>query len=409
MRASTIRIRALEVPPELRGRMCVDAYGMPRYWATIWSTVDGAAFSEITLAKYLRSIEQLYRSVEAETGSDCLDRYITGLAFDQIENSLTTLFVRFRNKPNSGGDANWRHAIRFLRDCLLRISKSVEMADSRMGAVEYRLRRLDQLYTSLQVPRKTHTEPIRALPAAVIADLYDIITPDSHRNPFRTMKLRWRNFALFLLLLHEGLRLSEVLSLSVDAIKNEWHMTTAGEPSTRYWLDVAPPPSDQDTRPHPASLKNDFAVRQIPVSAELEKVVRMYTENYRGRCSHPFLFASQAGAPMGKRNVNDVCRTLSSALDDTALEALRNRRKKNHLTPHDLRHTCAVMKLAHFRDHSDDMGMALQKLRLLFGWSPNSTMPQKYAKAYFEDQLATIWQDDFSEHVDVLRNLEAIT
>ncbi|MGY0522962.1 hypothetical protein ACW0JY_38485, partial [Pseudomonas aeruginosa] len=78
-----------------------------------------------------------------------------------------------------------------------------------LDEVHSRLLRLERLYSSLSLRRKRRPEIARALPAAVIEDIYELIQPDSPRNPFRTEALRWRNFALVLLMLHQGLRRSE--------------------------------------------------------------------------------------------------------------------------------------------------------------------------------------------------------
>lgn len=46
-----------------------------------------------------------------------------------------------------------------------------------------------------------------------------------------------------------------------------------------------------------------------------------------------------------------------------------------------------------------------EKLRVFFGWSRTSLMPHHYARAYFEDRLATVWQDSFDLHIETLRKL----
>ena len=51
------------------------------------------------------------------------------------------------------------------------------------------------------------------------------------------------------------------------------------------------------------------------------------------------------------------------------------------------------------------MPVALQQLRAFFGWSKESDMPLRYAKAVFEDRLATVWNDTFDERVAIVRSL----
>jgi hypothetical protein len=51
------------------------------------------------------------------------------------------------------------------------------------------------------------------------------------------------------------------------------------------------------------------------------------------------------------------------------------------------------------------MDEALQKMRTFFGWSRQSTMPARYARAVFEDRLAGVWNDAFDDRVELLRGL----
>lgn len=397
------RLRAPHVPLALRGSVLLDDHGRPRYWSTVWSSLDGAALGETTLARHLDAIELLYASVKTQTGSDQLDRLITDTELDAIESCLTGFFVAQRNRSERS-NAKWSLAVGFVRQCLLRISKSADSTERRFGELDLRLRRLDQLYLSLRMPAKKRPEPIRALSSDVVADLYEIIPPDAPRNPFRTPALRWRNFTLILLLLHQGLRRSEALMLPVDALKHEWR-TTRGV--TQYWLNVAEnPDAPDDPRADAPSLKNVFAQRQIPASNELARTLELYLQNYRGRQAHSFLFTSQTGAPLSKRSVSAICKVLTAALSPEARAQLKSFNNAERLRAHDFRHTCAVMRLTQFLDSGLEMDVAVQKLRVLFGWSRASTMPMRYARAYFEHALATVWNDKFSVHVDALRSLE---
>ncbi|WP_184999902.1 site-specific integrase [Salinisphaera japonica] len=372
----------------------------------MWTALDGAALQGSTLSEYLRAIESLYLAVERQTGKDCLDKLIAELDFDDLEKALEGHFVYQRNhatqtfQPSQG----WRLAVGFVSTCVSRLAKS---SDRTLDSIHHRLLRLDQLYTSLQMPRSKRSETVRALPAAVVEDLYDVLTPGSTRNPFRTKSLQWRNFSIILLMLHQGLRRSEVLALPADAIKQEW---VSNKQLPRCWLDIAANPYERvDPRADPARLKNHYATRQIPASSDLAGLIETYRTSYRGKPSHSYLFTSQTGAPLSKRSINVICSTLSSSLKPSAVTELKRLRKIAYIRPHDFRHTCAVMRLRQFVDAGTDMDMALQKLRVLFGWSRTSTMPQRYARAYFEERLATVWQDAFEVHVDALRRLEGVS
>jgi hypothetical protein len=51
------------------------------------------------------------------------------------------------------------------------------------------------------------------------------------------------------------------------------------------------------------------------------------------------------------------------------------------------------------------MADALERLRGFFGWCRDSVEPLRYARAVFEDRLASVWNGKFDDRVDVLRNL----
>ena len=62
----------------------------------------------------------------------------------------------------------------------------------------------------------------------MIEELHEIFHPSSQRNPYRTEPIRWRNFTIFMLLLHLGLRAGELLGPTAGAIKSEFsHATRA--------------------------------------------------------------------------------------------------------------------------------------------------------------------------------------
>lgn len=400
-----IRIRNPKVPLPLQGWLLVDWRGLPRYWATVWSALEAASLEETTLGKKLAAIEQLYQSVEAQLGDDRLDLLIAQLDFNALESCLEGFFVSLRNRSaqNAADHSGvWRTAISFIKACTDRIARSGSFKTP-IDEIHARLLRLERLHNSLNLRRTRRSETVRALPAAVLEELYELINPQSSRNPFRNDSLRWRNFSIVLLMLHQGLRRGELLVLPIDALKEDFHPNTS---EARFWLDVVRNPYESsDPRGDDPSLKNSNAVRQIPVAPTIAAAIDTYVSNYRGKQSHSYLFSSQEGSPLAKRSLNDILITVSKNLSNEAKSELYNRRKLDRIHPHALRHTCAVVRLKQFVDAGTDMNMAIQQLRVFFGWSRNSQMPQLYARAYFEDRLATVWQDAFDLHIDSIRNL----
>ncbi len=60
------------------GWLLVVDQGLPRYWATVWVALHGAALHESTLSAHLSVIESMYRSVQIQLNEDCLDRLCSG-------------------------------------------------------------------------------------------------------------------------------------------------------------------------------------------------------------------------------------------------------------------------------------------------------------------------------------------
>ncbi|HUJ28716.1 MAG TPA: site-specific integrase [Myxococcales bacterium] len=263
------------------------------------------------------------------------------------------------------------------------------------------LMRLDQ---DLVVKRSRRRARARGLPAVVIEDLYDIIRPDSARNPFRTEPLRQRNFVIVLLYLHQGLRRGELLQLPVDAIKEEFD-PHAGQ--TRLWMNVEENPYERgDPRAARPMLKNEGAHRQTPISQALVDAVDTYVQNFRRRQSTRFMFCSQERKPLSSREVNKVFERLTRSLSADARQALWKRGAPARVTPQDLRHTCAAVRLNQLVGADEArLPSAIEQLRPFFGWVRDSEMPLLYARTYFEGRIAKVWNSAFDARVEFLRSV----
>ncbi len=376
----------------------VDALGLPRYWATIWADVLKAGIEDGTRGVYLAAVERLYQSVINQSGDDCLDRMLTSLDFRSVEAALSGFLTSLRNSSAVDGadrEATWKYALMFVQDVMRHMGP---VADERMGAIDANLVRLDRLYSQIAPTHQKPAAPIRALPAVVIEDLHRLFAPASPDNPFRSDDLRWRNFLIFLVFLHLGLRRGEVLILPVNAVKEDYDPTSG---LTRYWMDVDET-LDEDSRFDAPSLKTKHSRRQLPVSEVIVALADRVAVNHRFKAVHPFLLSSQQCKPLAIRSANSIFEQVSSALSDRSRKALADRGKTS-VTAHDLRHTCAVYRLARYRGQGDDMDTAIEKLRVFFGWSPTSEMPRHYARSYFETSLQEVWEDSYDTFVETIR------
>ncbi|GFF06014.1 tyrosine-type recombinase/integrase [Stenotrophomonas maltophilia] len=365
------------------------------------SNHDLAASSQV---KKLRYIESLYGHADRQFGAHALDDALGHLNEVVLAEILESWFISIRNHPSVGpaDESRWRTGLAFVGSVVTWLSKSTLPTD-RLRQIEARLHRLSHLYGQLHVRRSRQPSQIRSLPASVIKALYEMLDPASATNPFARQHTRWLAFISFLLMLHQGLRRGELLLLTADVIKDGFD---EGQQRSRCWMNVQESlysDDGDDPRYSRPSIKSANSVRQLPVSEAVAGLVQTYVENYRGRPGHAFLLNTQQDSPLSTESLTKMFLKISAALPPSVLRELKERSGKHSVTPHDLRHTCAVVRLNQLLHHGDSMDEALQKLRAFFGWSRESQMPVRYARAVFEDRLSSVWNNAFDDRVEVLR------
>lgn len=398
------QITLADIPSKLNGPILIDSLGLPRYWATIWSLYNSADLATSTRQKQMLYIEDLYQFADSLWGSGFLDKAITRVDLASIGELLEAYFVSIQNQStlNSSAHMKWHTAFEFIRLTILRLSKGNNPA-SELKELEAKVNRLNSLYQQLKIKRQPRPDAIRSLPASVVEALYLMLDPTSPTNPFRNTRTKWQVFVILIVLLHQGLRRGELLSLPVDVVKSGYDKELG---VTRYWLAVQKNPyanTDEDTRYNKPSIKTVDSIRQIPVSELTANVIQEYIENYRGKPGHPFLINSQHNNPLSTESITLLFKKVSQFLASNVMHDLELRTGKTSITAHDLRHTCAVIRLNQLLQLGDSMEVALQKMRSFFGWSRTSDMPRKYAKAVFEDRLACVWNNVFDDRIAILR------
>jgi integrase len=399
-----VQIGTEGVPRSLRGVALVDSNHVPRYWAAVWLVVAGSQWATSTQTMRLRYVENLYEHADRAFKANALDDALSELDDARLGDILESWFVSLRNQPvaTRSNEDRWQTGLAFVTSVVNWLSKS---ADAKMRQIEARIHRLSTLYSQLHIRQGGRNETVRSLPASVVENLYQMLDPESDVNPFQRMHTRWRVFVAFVLMLHQGLRRGELLLLPADAIKSG-HDRNHGR--TRHWLNIQQngyEEADSDSRYSKPSIKTTHSVRQIPVSDATAHLVQTYCENYRGRPSHSFMLSAQTGGPLSTESLTKIFTAISKALPSEVLQELHDRTGKKSVTCHDLRHTCAVLRLHQLLERGDAMPEALQKLRTFFGWSKESDMPSRYARAVFESRLAGVWNDEFDDRVAVLRAL----
>lgn len=183
------------VPPVLREPSLLDSFGLPRFWATVWSLYQTADLASATKRKQLGYVEAFYLFSEGLVEFGALDDAIARVDLDLLGEVLEAYFISLRNQPTvtASTQLRWRIAFQFVRDTLLWLSKS-NFSITRLQSIQARLERLDQLYAQLQIGRKHTQDILRALPATVVQALYEMLDPTSSANPFRDTRSKWRAF-----------------------------------------------------------------------------------------------------------------------------------------------------------------------------------------------------------------------
>lgn len=382
--------------------MLVNEDQQPRFWATVWADVLRADVKDSTRARHLDGVDKLYQAASDQFGADHLDSIITALDIDGLEFALGSLLAKLRNESSVYAvdrDAIWTSALSFVGDVITHIGHA---SDNRHAELFANIQRLERLYGQISPTPPKPPAAIRALPTEVIEDLYELFNPTTARNPFRTETLKYRNYLIFLMFLHLGLRRSEVLILPADAVKDDYDPVT-GE--IRYWVNVVETPYENEDPRHTVSgMKTASSRRQLPLSREIVNLMDIYAGNYRGTCSHSFLLNSQKRKPLAPQSVAKIFSVITDNLSERSKKVLADRGKTG-VSPHDLRHTAAVVRLSKYVSGGFDIDRAMEKLRVFFGWSPTSQMPRHYARAYFETSLADVWNESFDSYVDALREL----
>lgn len=359
--------------------------------------MHGGSLAESTRIETLRHVDAFYLFCEKRLAPYTLDRVIGESNATKILDLIQAFYYEMGLRAQKSAYA----AKRF--DAVAKFITDIGTMRGHTSPVWREITRGCKNFEPLKSRKRGKVKFIRALPSATLADLLAVMNPEGDRNPATKNSIRYRNWLITNLLLLLGLRRGECLVLPVDALKSQVDVRT-GE--IRWWLDVTEHRNDVDPRFTRPSIKTAQSRRQLPVSPSLAQLITAYIENWRGSPEHEFLLTSREGKPLSSESVNSIFRNASLRLSTSATKEFRDRTGgKESVSPHDLRHTCAVVRLKQFLAQELSHDETMQRLRSFFGWSYKSIMPLHYAKAAFEERLAQVWGNAFDQHTNILRNL----
>ncbi|MDH5923671.1 site-specific integrase [Vibrio splendidus] len=233
-------------------------------------------------------------------------------------------------------------------------------------------------------------------------------------NPFKKGFLQYRNYFMHRLMYSYGLRVGEVLLVSLDSV-GETLPDARG--NTRFILIVQNLPDDMiDPRKRAPSIKTQHSYRHIELTEDDFILLSIYIEQYRtplfeekNIIDHGVMFIKDKGGldPISYDGIRSIYRDKIDPTFAALHPYYRMKGKKNidymvTLTPHVGRHTWAYITLEFIYNEileedlmmSRDYGIrarmngvldtAVEKLRSLGGWSVNSKVPLKYASRFVE-------------------------
>lgn len=243
--------------------------------------------------------------------------------------------------------------------------------DERIIALKNRIRsNFDALYLG-----GTSVPELKGLESQDLHALLLMLHPSAADNPFRR-NAKIRNWLIFRLFAEAGPRRGELLKLkTTDVIEDD----------EKFYITLRRTPDDpSETRAIPPAQKT--LPRTIGISEalflDLEKYIQTKRRPIRNgkpiRLAHQFLFTSERGSPLSLSALNSVfsvMRTIAFKHTDAPLH------------PHLLRNTfCNSYLDWRVEKTKCELERAIDELRYLCGWQPNSKMPQRYAAKWIAAQ-----------------------
>jgi len=386
---------------ESRGFILVDQFtGLPCIGASIWISLYENKFSDSYMRKKLHAISRFYDHVSENMAHPIgLDGLLIQKNIEALEEQLRSFLGVLQNQSKQtqiNTSRTLKHSVGFVIDTVTEIAVRSHRSREQINSIIRNLNNLQTLYRFLRPEKKNVNLAIRSIPASVTDEVFGIVTPSSATNPFRTGKLKKRNFLIISLLFYMGLRRGELLTLETSAFKSEY---SAKDNRQLYWLDVRQS-SQYDNRLYTPKLKNEYSERQIPLPEALYYGCLEYVSNWRGRCAHGFLISTSNGSALTERGLTEIFNRLNQHLSTAAKNELNYVTGSKTFSPHSLRHSAAVYRIRAFREAGYEMSQAEALMRSFFGWSYTSAMPRRYAKAYYQEQLSTTWFDEMNHYLD---------
>lgn len=237
----------------------------------------------------------------------------------------------------------------------------------------------------------------------MVKALYQVIAPSkltriNPLNPFKLHDAQFRNFLIVHLMLNYGLRIGELMLLTVRSIKKSIQ-------NSSYNLIITNTEDEFDNRQRKPNIKNEYSYRVLELQERDYQFLNIYMNEIRKDISSEILFTSLkppysafSYSSISKLfdKLNEILRNIvPEHFDDKSYDSIEK------LTPHVCRHTWAYMMLSYsFKKYENEdklrysahevihraLDKAKEDLRTMGGWSPTSEMPSYYGKRFIVER-----------------------
>ncbi|MBL7760869.1 MAG: site-specific integrase [Sediminibacterium sp.] len=338
-----------------------------------------------TITKQLQVIDFLYQYF-AENNHDLDELIINGdyhKIFDHL-NPFLNLYLHSKAEQKSRNlsraQLNFKAmAVKsYLVWCLSRHVDSYSDEAKKSRITSCFKTRLSAFFETYTLPGETGKKVYRSLSNQDFTKLLEIIEPKSVNNPFQQTE-QTRNYLIFHLLLHTGIRLGELLLLRSSSIK---------EINSHYYISICQINELDDSRNRPPSIKNRQSERIVSIGEDTYELCQHYIMNNRrpkkngkkAKLEHGFLLTSELGKPLSQSTIAYIFRKIDG-LRNTGIGLSKR------ISPHVLRHTfCDRFLKFLIEERGVDMERAKDELRSVCGWTTNSNMPLHYAAKYINEK-----------------------
>lgn len=387
-----VRVRVCRLSSGERLPLVVDGFGIPIPSPNRWSmTVRRPRVQPNTLIDDMQTIAHVHEWA-ARRAIDLAQRFQLGNGLQPGElNALfqNLLYTRplgrelasrrlhdaseLRTVGNSTHGARVAIARDYLAWALEQVLYRLDVGDPRQVGIRERLLLIERQAKDFQKSPSSSLMRRTGLSWEQRAQLLKIVAPLSDNNPFHR-SVRFRNWALVVLMLTFGLRRGEALKVYVTDVN-----VRGRAPTIRI---VRRPGDPNDLRGIEPAVKT--LGREVPLHHEMATLLNAYIQHHRTKYPNseatPFLFLSEEGKPLSLRMVNYVFAQIVRRFP--AFEDL--------LTPHIMRYTYNDMlsEAARANGLNDAAFKAAQNY--LNGWALTSNQGIHYSNRDIEASAVKI-------------------